>query len=397
MVQIKNEKAKLLKYATLPIQVQERSKDAPATRAPISNFLYTQDANKLMFVNTSTIDETLINKAKTFVWDFGDKQSSKEESPTHVYKIKGNYITRLKISDSSGLSHEKQMLIEVKTIDPKYPITEVGTSTKTDIKTPVQTTKPIQSTSIKTINASTKSAFVTIGIIFLALLGFLGGGFLIYLFIQKIKHPDYSFGEIIEEEKEKMLSILEGRPYEAPSGEILSTGKGIKDDIQGILKESDTATKIKNDLINEKIPKSETMEVKVEPIPFPETGLDAPITETSIIDESAKPAWMQDIQESGETLNPVTTEESILDDDTPDWMKDIPEDTTNLTSPTETTEEQAVEPEPVMDVINSPQSVQPILPVPPMPLVPLSPLNTGVNFTQPNSVDDDDDIPDWLK
>lgn len=382
LVQIKNENAKLLKYATFPIQVQAKSKDAPVTRAPISNFSYTQDANKLMFTNTSSSDETLINKVKIFAWDFGDKLTSKEENPTHVYKEKGNYIVRLKIMDSSGQSHEKQMLIEVKNINPKYQV-----STSTEIKTPVKTEtnkKPVKAPEKINVTGSSTAPFFSIGVILFMMIMLFGGGVLIYLFIQKIRHPDYSFGEIIEEEKEKMLSILEGRPYEAPSGEILNTGKEVKEDIQGILKESEAADKIKKDLKTENIPDA-SVDTKIVATTTQPPLSDA-MAEThesplpSSANEETTPQWMQDLPAVDNASTPT---ENIISEETPDWMKEMPQDSSIADEVQNSTPETA--------------SLTNTTPVPPPPPVPPLPQNIPDTNAQAPATTDDDDIPDWLK
>lgn len=84
---------------------------------PISNYNFSVKGNEISFTNTS------IN-AESYVWDFGDGDSSTLPNPSHTYQVNGVYRTKLisstcALSDSmvqsininvSGLSEEKNNL-----------------------------------------------------------------------------------------------------------------------------------------------------------------------------------------------------------------------------------------------------------------------------------------------
>ena len=63
------------------------------------------------FTNTST-------DAETFMWDFGDGNTSTEESPTHVYATHDVYTVTLEVTNAAGLSASLE-----KTVDIQAPVT----------------------------------------------------------------------------------------------------------------------------------------------------------------------------------------------------------------------------------------------------------------------------------
>ena len=63
---------------------------------PISNFKYTRDCNQpkvIHFKDTSKL-------ATTYLWNFGDENTSTEKSPTHTYQEKGKYAVSLTASNA---------------------------------------------------------------------------------------------------------------------------------------------------------------------------------------------------------------------------------------------------------------------------------------------------------
>lgn len=53
------------------------------------------------------------NKDNSYKWYFGDGETSVEPNPTHIYKSKGNYTVRLKVTDKTRKSDEQKNIINV--------------------------------------------------------------------------------------------------------------------------------------------------------------------------------------------------------------------------------------------------------------------------------------------
>ncbi len=75
----------------------------------------TTDFLEYTFTNTST-------DAVSFMWDFGDGNTSTEESPTHVYATPDVYKVTLEVTNAAGLSASLE-----KTIDIQAPVTAAFT------------------------------------------------------------------------------------------------------------------------------------------------------------------------------------------------------------------------------------------------------------------------------
>ena len=86
---------------------------------PSAGFDIAQSAANFLeytFTNTSTDGET-------FAWDFGDGNTSTEESPTHVYATPDVYTVTLEVTNATGLSASLQ-----KPVDIQAPVTADFTS-----------------------------------------------------------------------------------------------------------------------------------------------------------------------------------------------------------------------------------------------------------------------------
>ncbi|MBK8424923.1 MAG: PKD domain-containing protein [Lewinellaceae bacterium] len=55
---------------------------------PTANFTFQPNDLNVIFSNTS-------QNATTYLWDFGDGQTSTEANPTHAYAAPGNYVVKL--------------------------------------------------------------------------------------------------------------------------------------------------------------------------------------------------------------------------------------------------------------------------------------------------------------
>ena len=62
---------------------------------PTASFDFDTNMNHVQFTNTS-------QHGTTYSWDFGDGQSSTEESPYHTYSVDGAYIVSLEVSNDCG-------------------------------------------------------------------------------------------------------------------------------------------------------------------------------------------------------------------------------------------------------------------------------------------------------
>lgn len=63
-------------------------------------FSYVSEGQTVTFTNESTVTGTV-----TYLWDFGDGETSTEKSPVHVYSSKGEYTVKLTVTDEDGGTH----------------------------------------------------------------------------------------------------------------------------------------------------------------------------------------------------------------------------------------------------------------------------------------------------
>ena len=79
--------------ATNSIGTDEATFEIEVIEPPVTSFTFVNDNGELTFTNTST-------NANSYLWDFGDGNTSTEANPTHVYTQSGTYeITLLGQSD----------------------------------------------------------------------------------------------------------------------------------------------------------------------------------------------------------------------------------------------------------------------------------------------------------
>ena len=75
--------------------------DEPVT--PAASFTWSATETEVTFTNTST-------NASVYEWDFGDGNSSTEESPTHTYRQAGTYKVTLKASEGVDVSSTSESI-----------------------------------------------------------------------------------------------------------------------------------------------------------------------------------------------------------------------------------------------------------------------------------------------
>ena len=71
-------------------------------------FSYTTDGLTVTFKNESTVTPPV-----TYLWDFGDGNTSTEKDPVHTYASKGEYTVKLIVTDQLNGKHEVQTKISV--------------------------------------------------------------------------------------------------------------------------------------------------------------------------------------------------------------------------------------------------------------------------------------------
>ena len=82
--------------------------------APVANFTISDaaDVNEvIVFDGRNSFDED--GDAITFLWDFGDGDSSTQRITNHTYKVYGQFIVKLTVSDTLGQTNQVQSVIKV--------------------------------------------------------------------------------------------------------------------------------------------------------------------------------------------------------------------------------------------------------------------------------------------
>ncbi len=85
-------------YCNAPDELDTTLRIAPNVKAQFETPTFGCAPYTAVFNNTS-------EAGQTFTWDFGDGTTSTETSPTHVYKIPGNYTVKLVAVDPSTCNH----------------------------------------------------------------------------------------------------------------------------------------------------------------------------------------------------------------------------------------------------------------------------------------------------
>ncbi|MGE6375334.1 collagenase ColA [Peribacillus muralis] len=67
---------------------------------------------KIQFKSDGSKDED--GKIVSYLWDFGDGKTSKEENPTHVYEKEGTYTATLTVKDDKGKKSKEQVTVTVR-------------------------------------------------------------------------------------------------------------------------------------------------------------------------------------------------------------------------------------------------------------------------------------------
>lgn len=81
--------------------------------APVADFFSVIEKEKVTFTNSSQADNRLADTTLQFLWDFGDEQTSTDASPVHSYSKPGTYSVVLSVTDTEGNTSQKEMSIEI--------------------------------------------------------------------------------------------------------------------------------------------------------------------------------------------------------------------------------------------------------------------------------------------
>ncbi len=92
----------------------------PVDVPPVADFTFAVDALQVNFTDTSTDADGVV---ETWLWDFGNGETSTLQHPVHLYAVAGQYTVTLEVTDDDGLSASDTVVVEV--ID--LPVDEGGT------------------------------------------------------------------------------------------------------------------------------------------------------------------------------------------------------------------------------------------------------------------------------
>jgi PKD repeat protein len=87
--------------SSIKIQINDSKLVAQSAPSNINNTTFTGQLNYKTLANQVKFKSGFNKNAETYFWEFGDGETSTEANPTHTYKNKGKYKTRLTISDSN--------------------------------------------------------------------------------------------------------------------------------------------------------------------------------------------------------------------------------------------------------------------------------------------------------
>lgn len=197
---------------SISIEVKNKGEPEFETNLPTVDFSYSASGNVVTFLNQSSVDPNLQNQDFISNWIFGDGELSLEKSPQHTYVVPGNYSVILEIIDSVGKKNLKNINIATEgyevigTTSGSIVLSGADLMTESGALTVSGSTLTKEADWGSLIWSILKFFLYTILILIgLVLLGI--GGYLVYL---KIKHPDFTFAELIEEEKQRIFGDMFG-------------------------------------------------------------------------------------------------------------------------------------------------------------------------------------------
>jgi len=91
-----------------------------ATNPPVADFTFIVDGKTVTFTDRSYDSDGYIT---SWLWDFGDGETSTEQNPVHEYLFLGTYTVTLTITDNDGLSGVKSKVVDISS-PVGYPVAD---------------------------------------------------------------------------------------------------------------------------------------------------------------------------------------------------------------------------------------------------------------------------------
>ncbi len=96
------------------LNIRALTEAQPDPIAPVADFTFVADDRLVSFTNTSSDADST---ALSYLWNFGDGQTSTEQNPQHEYAADGSYNVSLTVTDDTELSAIKTTTVQVVDID----------------------------------------------------------------------------------------------------------------------------------------------------------------------------------------------------------------------------------------------------------------------------------------
>ena len=309
---IKDKKTeKIFKESVLKIEIRKQTETEFFVSEPVADFDFEIKWPNVKFKNKSKVSEKLLNKRFKSFWKFWDWNVSNEKNPEFLYSEKWEYKVELIITDTAWNTSSIKKTIEIIDLNLEKNILKnktwnvlwndedlinnaentegteeniddenwsvdffadewnnevyVDENNKNEIKNNLDNWNPWE---------ALQKFLLYLAILIASILWIVW----IYLIIQKIKYPDMEFSEILDEERERILSWIEGEEYKHPEIKEVKKDK-IEEKVENIepeikkIEEKKTekvsdVKKIEDKKIEEKKPERvEKKEVKVEKKP----------------------------------------------------------------------------------------------------------------------------------
>ena len=220
-INIKDKDWKTLE-ARLNVEVRDKIENDIKTTKPIAKFSFKINGPHIKLSQESKVDPNLLNQEFNSLWKFWNWNISTENSPEFLYSRLWKYTIELIITDSHWKTSSMQKKIEIENLSLQEWVDKETQSWVIKIQKPVEIEPIVIKEPIKKDPIDFGSNKILIDSLKYILIFILWTVWLIFLYLifQKIKHPDYSFWEIVEEEREKILSLIEWEPYIPPAQEI---------------------------------------------------------------------------------------------------------------------------------------------------------------------------------